>query len=216
MTELVRTVVLHGALKKEFGSSFRVVGDTLPLLCRGINSQKEGFLDALRSGYYKVKVNGRYLSKEEAMMHISSKVKRIDITPHVGGSSGAGKAIVGAIIIGFAIVASGGTLAAPLAAMGTTAFGFAGAAVTWGNIALLGLAIGAAGVSMMMSPMPEGNAAGAGAEQRASFLFNGATNVNEQGGPVPVVYGRMRVGSTRISVDASVEEVPGTTSGSPT
>lgn len=208
MTDIVRTVVLHGSLKKEFGSSFRVVGDTLPTLSRGINSQAEGFLDALRTGYYKVKVNGRYLLKEEAMMHLSSKAKRIDITPHVGGSGGSGKAIVGAIIIGFAIVASGGTLAAPLAGMGGTAFTVGGMALTFGNVALLGFAIAAAGVSMMMSPMPEGTTAGAGAEQTPSFLFNGATNVNEQGGPVPLVYGRFRVGSTRISVDASTEEVP--------
>lgn len=208
MTELVRTVVLHGALKKEFGSSFKVVGDTLPMLCRGINSQREGFLDALRSGYYKVKVNGRYLSKDEAMMTLSSKGKRVDITPHVGGSGGEGKAIVGAVVIGFAIVASGGTLAAPLAAMGSTAFTIGGMAVTWGNVALLGVAVAASGVSMMMSPMPAGTTADSGAEPRASFLFNGATNVNEQGGPVPLVYGRFRVGSTRISVDASTEEVP--------
>lgn len=209
MTDQVRTVVLHGALRQQFGSSVRVVGDTIPALMRGVNSAFPGFMDTVRDGIYKVKVNGKYVEAETIWMNISSKVKRIDITPHVAGSgSGGGKFIIGAIILGFAVIASGGTLLAPLAGMGGSAFAVAGATVTWGNIAMLGAAVALSGVSSMLAPSPTGSTVGAGAEQRASFLFNGATNVNEQGGPVPLVFGRFRVGSTRISVDVTTEEVP--------
>lgn len=208
MTDLVRTVVLHGSLRKEFGPSFKVVGDTLTLIVRGIESQCEGFVEAIRAGIFKVKVNGKYLEQNEAVMHLPKNAKRIDITPHIGGAEGEGKLIIGAIILVVAIVASGGTLAAPLAGMAGTAFTVGGAAVTWGSVAMVGFALGYAGVSMMMAPNPQGNASGAGAEQRASFMFNGATNVNEQGGPVPVMYGRMRIGSTRISVDVTSEQMP--------
>lgn len=204
-----RTIVLHGSLKEKFGSSFKVDADTLPMLTRGIEVQAPGFLKAVRQGRYKVRVNGQYIKPEMAQMVLGQKAKRIDITPAVQGSgSGWGKAIIGAVIIGIAIVASGGTLAAPLMGMASTAFTVGGAAVTWGNIAMLGFAMAAAGVSMAMSPMPSGSTAGAGAEQRASFIFNGATNVSEQGGPIPVAYGEFRVGSVVVSVDVSTEEVP--------
>lgn len=206
---MMRTLVLHGGLKERFGSSFRVDADTFPLLMHGVNSQHPEFADTIRQGRFKVKANGEYLSAEQVQMRISDKVKTIHITPVIAGSDGEGKAILGAVIIAFAIVASGGTLAAPLAGMAGTAFTFGGAAVTWGSVAMLGLAIGYAGVSMMMAPTPAGSGSGAeSAEQRASFMFNGATNVSEQGGPVPVVYGRFRVGSTVVSVDISAEDVP--------
>lgn len=202
-----RTIVLHGALKKEFGSSFKVDADTIPMISRGLETQAPGFMKTIRQGRYKLRANGKLISAEQVPMMLSEKVSRIDITPAVVGSGGWGKAVIGAVIIGIAIVASGGTLAAPLIGMASTAFTIGGAAVTWGSVAMLGFAMAAAGVAMAMSPMPSGGTVGAGAEQRASFLFNGATNVSEQGGPVPVLYGRMRTGSTVISVDVSSEQI---------
>jgi len=202
-----RTLVLHGALKKH-GTSFKVDADTIPMLMRGIRTQCDELFDDIRQGVFKMTINGKVVVKEQIHMMLSSRAKVIHITPVVAGSGGSGKAIIGAVIIAFAIVASGGTLAAPLLGMASTAFAVGGAAVSWGTVAMLGVAMAASGVAMMMSPTPQGSTAGAGAEQRASFMFNGATNTAEQGGPVPVVYGRFRTGSTIISVDVSSEEVP--------
>jgi predicted phage tail protein len=45
------------------------------------------------------------------------------------------------------------------------------------------------------------------ADNRASYIFNGAVNLTAQGNPVPILYGRMRVGSVVISAGLSVEDI---------
>lgn len=60
-----------------------------------------------------------------------------------------------------------------------------------------GLMLVLGGVSEMLAPKPKtGQQDQAG--QNASFLFNGTVNVTEQGGPVPVIYGRMRRASSLV------------------
>ncbi len=44
-------------------------------------------------------------------------------------------------------------------------------------------------------------------EQKTSHLFDRPINVTEQGGPVPLVYGRFRVGSTIVSAGIGVEDM---------
>ena len=44
------------------------------------------------------------------------------------------------------------------------------------------------------------------AERTSSFIFGGAENTANQGGVVPVAYGRMRVGSLTVSVSSSSVE----------
>lgn len=44
-------------------------------------------------------------------------------------------------------------------------------------------------------------------DSSASFIFNGVENVDGQGGPIPVGYGRMMIGSTVISVGLDTEQI---------
>ena len=44
--------------------------------------------------------------------------------------------------------------------------------------------------------------------KRASYLFNGASNTVNEGGPVPIGYGRLIVGSQVISVNQTVRYTP--------
>lgn len=44
-------------------------------------------------------------------------------------------------------------------------------------------------------------------EERASFLFSGATNTSQQGQPVPLVFGRFRTGSVVVSAGLDVEQL---------
>jgi predicted phage tail protein len=44
-------------------------------------------------------------------------------------------------------------------------------------------------------------------DQNASYLFNGAQNPTEQGGAIPLIYGRFTVGGTIISADISADQV---------
>ena len=61
------------------------------------------------------------------------------------------------------------------------------------------------GLSAMISNMAE-DPKDPKAERTSSFIFGGAENTANQGGVVPVAYGRMRVGSLTVSVSSSSVE----------
>ena len=48
-------------------------------------------------------------------------------------------------------------------------------------------------------------------DQNPSYLFNGPVNTIKQGGPVPLLYGRMMVGSQVISSGITTSQLPDTT-----
>lgn len=59
-----------------------------------------------------------------------------------------------------------------------------------------------AGAAYLYTQMPSTND-----NSQKSYMFNGAINTNEQGGPVPLVYGHARVGSVVISASVTNEEL---------
>lgn len=71
---------------------------------------------------------------------------------------------------------------------------------------LISMALGA--VMQALAPSPQ---TGAGSRnqvaQNQSFLYNGAVNVEQQGGPVPVIYGYFMSGSTVVSSAVDVEQL---------
>ena len=66
-----------------------------------------------------------------------------------------------------------------------------------------------AGAMMIYTALntPKAQSARANVDERASFVFNGAVNVIEQGGAVPVAYGRSIVGSTVVSAGIDTEQI---------
>lgn len=98
-----------------------------------------------------------------------------------------------------AIVSSGGGASLAAGEMGKFGAAMAEASAlgaSYGSIAMFGLTMALTGVSQMLSPQPK---ASTPADANPSYLFSGPANAVEQGGPVPLIYGRMRVGSTVIS-----------------
>lgn len=61
---------------------------------------------------------------------------------------------------------------------------------------MMGAAMMLGGIAQMMAPQPSTDS---GFNSRTSYNFNGAQNITQQGGPVPLLYGRMRVGSVVVS-----------------
>ncbi len=62
------------------------------------------------------------------------------------------------------------------------------------------------GIVQMLSPQPAGLASKQDAENRASYAFGGVTNTTAQGNPVPLLYGRRRIGGAIISAGIYVED----------
>ncbi|MFZ5338734.1 tail assembly protein [Enterobacter asburiae] len=115
----------------------------------------------------------------------------IRIVPVIIGGKKAG---VLQTVLGAVLVAAGAVLSfTPWAAASPFLYKF-GAAMMLG------------GVVQMLSPQPSGIASKHSADNRASYAFGGVTNTAAQGYPVPLLYGRRRIGGAIISAGIYVED----------
>ena len=131
-----------------------------------------------------------------------------------GGGGGMGQIILGVALVAL-VVMTGGTAAAPLA-MGMTSMGSVGVAVgtvsTLGTIAgislqgivlKMGISMVLSGVMGMLMKTPKPAVSGAqttDSEARIdNKIFQGLQNTTQSNTPVPMIYGRTRVGGQFIS-----------------
>ena len=72
--------------------------------------------------------------------------------------------------------------------------------MTFASIAMnLGLSMALGGISQMLAGNPATPGPANAVTNLPSYAFNGAVNTAAQGNPVPICYGRLRVGSQVIS-----------------
>ena len=129
------------------------------------------------------------LTNETYAVHRKCKTIRfLPIFTGAGGDNGILQAIAGVALIVVGVLVSGMSfgLAAPIG----------GALIGAGA----GMIIGAI-CTMLMRPSKNDDDDGT-----SNYYFNGAVNTTEQGNPVPLVFGRCRVGSAVISSEISVTE----------
>ena len=198
---MLRTVKVYGHLAEHCGQSVfealvRVPADAIKfLLCnfpelRGL----------MRDGYYKVAV-GKFdlqLADHPEQLHFpladADVVKVIPVVSAAGGR-GLGSILLGAALIGTAIVTGGTSLTFGAGGFGAVAGSSIGLSVAAGQI---GLALTLGGIAQMITPVPKQPEFGE-ADPRGGFAFSGLENVSQEGVPVPVVYGEMIVGSVVLS-----------------
>jgi predicted phage tail protein len=202
----MRRVILHGRLRKRFGPEFRLDAATVGACIRGIGVQVKGFLEELKKGSYEVirgnRRSGMRLGEDDingfqlgqADLHLVPVVKG---SRNGNKSGGALKIILGVALVGVAIFASGGTLAAPLAGLSSGGM--------WGTVAMLGLGLAVSGAAQMMTKKEESKDQ---TKKEDSFAFSGPTNATAQGNPVALIYGRVMTGSIPASTGIDVEDIP--------
>lgn len=197
--EPIRTVKLYGILGATFGREFKLAVATpkeaIRALCviipgfeRFMNTSKQrGLTYAIFSG------KRNLINDELSMDECNADIR---IAPVVVGSKRAGvlQTIFGAVLVAAAVFFTGGIGAA------FTAGGWAGIAATTGAAMMVG------GVVQMLSPQPAGLASKQDADNQASYAFGGVTNTAAQGNPVPLGYGRRRIGGAIISAGIYVED----------
>ncbi|MEZ2406933.1 hypothetical protein AB6806_08960 [Bosea sp. RCC_152_1] len=210
-----RNVILHGRLGDEFGKSFRFNVETAGEAIRALNANfPDKFMAALREGSYNIVrgdvENGMGLDENNIN---AFKLGRADlhIIPVVEGSAGRGgkggggvKAILGVALVGVAIFMSGGLAGGGLAALGGEAFKIGAMSITWGNLATVGVAVALMGASSMLTPKEKPKEE---TKRDDSFSFSGPINVNEQGNPIPLIYGRVVTGGQPISSGIDIEDI---------
>ena len=126
-----------------------------------------------------------------------SGVEEIKIVPVIIGSKKAGmfQTILGAVLVA-------------VGAFGTfTPWGQALGGATWGSYAMqAGGAMMLGGVAQMLSPMQGGLARREDPDNKPSYAFGGPVNTIAQGNPVPIGYGKRRIGGAIISAGIYAED----------
>lgn len=207
----VRSIYMHGALATKFGYpeiSLDVASPREAL--NALANQVPGFTEYVRHYDWQIIVGdvetGRSLGANE--LDFRPGKRPFHIVPVVAGAKkgGAAKIIAGVVLIALTVVTAG--MAAPIGAgalgMGAT---IGGTSITLGNVAMFGVSMVLSGVSSLLAPTPEFSKPAESVAQNSSHLFDGPQNVAEQGGPIPLVFGRFEVGTTVISSGISTEKV---------
>lgn len=186
----LRTIRLYGRLGARFGRVHRMAVKSAAEAVRALSVQIPGLERHLmeskdRGEGYAVFYGKSSLSEDELRNPCGSD--DIRIAPMLlGAKSGWVNIILGAVL-----VFVGGLL---------TAFGYGAIGVPLVN---MGYAMALGGIVQLLSPSPKGRSAQDRPENQPSYAFNGAVNTQAQGNPVPVLYGRLIVGSAVVSAGIS-------------
>jgi len=203
-----RTVRLYGVLGSRFGRTFQLMLDsnTPAEAIAALSAQLKGFREFLlgakdRGLGFAVFVGKRNLKEDELASPSGSD--DIRIAPILLGSKNGG---VFNIILGAILIVVG--------AIGQTPWGQAYGGGVWGPyLSSMGMSMLVGGVIQLLSPPPKAPKTTDRAGNQPSYVFNGAVNTQAQGNPVPVLYGRMIVGSAVVSAGIHAEDYAPATSG---
>jgi predicted phage tail protein len=191
MHEKPRTIRLYGRLGFLFGRVHQLVvsnpAQAVRALCIMIPGFERELMQSRDKGVaYAVFAGKRNLSVEE--LRYPSGHDEIRIAPILQGSKAAGlfQTVLGAV----------------MAAVGYY-FGWTGVGAIIGN---MGVAMMAGGMQQLLAPSPKGLSSKDSAANAASYTFNGPVNTEAQGGPVPLLYGELEIGSAVISAGIYAED----------
>jgi predicted phage tail protein len=214
----MRKVFMHGEMGEKFGRELVLHVDSVPECVRLLEANYPGeFMPYLYDRKFHVLVGKDIetaMSLSDETLPLQLGKKDIHFLPYVEGGGGGknGKGIF-TVVLGVALIATGvggalGAFGAAANGFGTTAISFGSlGGITFGNIAMFGASLVLQGASTLLSHPPKSSGL-TGANTNASFLFNGAINNVQEGGPVPLLYGRFMAGSTVVSGGISFVQIP--------
>ena len=197
-SEVKTTIKLSGPLIGLFGREHHRVISTPREVFRALSATIPGFENYMNTSKARGLTFAIFVGKKnisEGCLDFSSSGREVRIVPVIIGSkrSGVLQTILGAVLV-------------VVGAIGVT-IGQAWGGATWGPYALqAGAALMAGGVIQMLSPQSAGLASKQSADNKASYAFGSVTNTAAQGYPVPLLYGKRRIGGATISAGIYVED----------
>lgn len=199
MPEVMTKIVISGVLGKHFGKvHYRLVRNTkeaIRALCCTIDGFERYLNESEKKGFtYAVFKNDKNIGEDDLAFPISGE--EIRIIPVLIGSKKAGmlQTIFGAVLAAVGVVVG----------VMTSWTGVGGAIGT--AMVSAGVGMMAGGVIQMLSPQPAGLASKQSDDNKASYAFGSVTNTASQGYPVPLLYGKRRIGGAIISAGIYVED----------
>lgn len=171
-------VRFYGSLK-QFGTQFKLDCKTPAEVIQALTSQIPKLRQFIQQGLFTVRVGRDYLDNRYLEQGLNQHLKEnatVHFTPVLKGSKKAGlfQTIVGAVMV------------------------VVGAVFQQYYLVGAGIAMAAGGVAQMLTKMPSMKT-GKETEKKQSTSFSNLSNMAAQGRPVPLAYGRIRVGSLIIS-----------------
>lgn len=179
-------VRFYGSLK-QFGTEFRLDCKTPAEVVQALTSQIPKLRQFIQQGLFTVRVGREYLDNRYLEQGLNQHLKddsTVHFTPVLKGSKKAGlfQTIVGAVMV------------------------VVGAVFQQYYLVGAGIAMVAGGVAQMLTKMPP-MSTGKDAERKQSTSFSNLSNMAAQGRPMPLAYGRIRVGSLIISQGVETMDV---------
>ena len=181
-------IILHGILAKEFGENFKMKIYKAANTIKAIDVNRKNFTKRIfelsREGLnYTIIVDGQKITELEEL-NIQKEPKEVHLVPMIVGSGplGVGSALISVFSFGSVSMAAAAGIGGGLLAS------------VVGSIALTAVSIG---LQMLLAPKPEdqGPISATTKALRDSFMFSNKVNVSNQGSPIPVGYGRLKIGS---------------------
>jgi len=184
------TAHFHGSLAKKFGATHKFNAATVFLLTQGLASQLgDRFREHVKAGEWTVivgqpvKDKSNSLEDYEVHQKLPAGTTEVHYYPAVKGKSGLARVILGVVLIVVGVFTYNPYLIG------------------------MGVAMALGGAVSMLSKKPK--VASNTSDTKTNYSFNGGTNTNAQGNPVPIVYGRVqRAGSIIVSYGVTVETPP--------
>lgn len=191
---MLTKVILEGVLGNKFGRVWSLFVNSPSEAIRLINANRPGLVNWIKMNakvYARYRVvcsyeNGQRESLSEESYGMQRRAKVIRFIPIPEGASGGAKFVIG---VGMIIVG------------GMSIFTPAGAFAH--QFVYGGLALMATGAAQMLTKIPERT----DHKSINSNYFNGIENTVQQGAAVPLVYGRVLVGSHLISATLTIDRI---------
>ena len=184
-----KTIQFEGWMKEFTGYDEVVIyAKTVAKAVQILEANFNGISRKISEGYFRITADNKILQQDDTTLNLKEKVinfcpldtaEVLKLHPNIEGA-GSTKAWANIIIGAILVVAS---YYVPY--IGPLMFG-------------VGMSMIFTGISMLISPSTNVDKGGS-KDDNKSFMFGGATNSIEQGGVIPVVFGKFGVGSTVIS-----------------
>ncbi|MGX8939442.1 tail assembly protein [Symbiopectobacterium sp. Eva_TO] len=190
----LKTIRLYGVLGATFGRVHKLAVESHQEAIKALSVIIPGFekfllISKARGLTYAVFDGKRNLTRDELDFTISHEIR---IAPVIIGSKKAGlfQTILGAVLLAAAIW----NPASLIPAKALLSVGAMGASMMLG------------GVVQMLTPVQGGLAMRESPDNKPSYAFGGPVNSIAQGNPVPILYGRRRIGGAIISAGIYAED----------
>lgn len=188
-SETLRTIRLYGPLGARFGRVHRLAVSSTSEAVRALCVVAPGFekflMNAKDNGLTFAVFNGKRNLADDQLLHPVGR-SDIRIAPILIGSKSAG---LFQTILGVALIV-----------VGALTYNYGGQAGVSMGLSMMagGATMTLGGVVQMVSPQTT-TSNGSTSDTKSSCYFSGAVNSTTQGDPVPLAYGRIRVGSKVVS-----------------